>query len=87
MQRLSQEDGVNLAGIKRIIELENQVEALQGRVAELTAERDTALVEAAHGRRYRPGVDAARPRPALAQRAGRLETTALTKASPVPFWS
>ena len=38
VQRLSQEEGVNLAGIKRIIELENQVEALQARVAELRSE-------------------------------------------------
>jgi len=38
VQRLSQEDGVNLAGIKRIIELENQVDALQARLAELTDE-------------------------------------------------
>ncbi|TQN41066.1 MerR family transcriptional regulator/heat shock protein HspR [Blastococcus colisei] len=35
VQRLSQEDGVNLAGIKRIIDLESQVEALQARVREL----------------------------------------------------
>ncbi|MCF6390827.1 helix-turn-helix domain-containing protein [Mycobacterium sp. MBM] len=38
VQRLSQDEGVNLAGIKRIIELTNQVEALQNRVAELSAE-------------------------------------------------
>lgn len=38
VQRLSQEEGVNLAGIKRIIELENHVEALRARVAELTEE-------------------------------------------------
>jgi MerR family transcriptional regulator, heat shock protein HspR len=38
VQRLSQEDGVNLAGIKRIIELESQVEALQNRVRELLEE-------------------------------------------------
>jgi MerR family transcriptional regulator/heat shock protein HspR len=38
VQRLSQEDGVNLAGIKRIIELESQVEALQVRVHELLEE-------------------------------------------------
>ena len=42
VQRLSQEDGVNLAGIKRIIELEHQVEALQQRVAELADELDHA---------------------------------------------
>jgi MerR family transcriptional regulator/heat shock protein HspR len=40
VQRLSQEDGVNLAGIKRIIELESRVEALQARVHELLGELD-----------------------------------------------
>lgn len=35
VQALSQEEGINLAGIKRIIELETQVAALQSRVAEL----------------------------------------------------
>jgi MerR family transcriptional regulator/heat shock protein HspR len=38
VQRLSQDDGVNLAGIKRIIELTNQVEALQARLQELAEE-------------------------------------------------
>jgi MerR family transcriptional regulator/heat shock protein HspR len=38
VQRLSQEDGVNLAGIKRIIDLESRVEALQSRVHELLGE-------------------------------------------------
>ncbi len=37
VQQLSQDEGINLAGIKRIIELENQVAALQARVAELQA--------------------------------------------------
>ncbi|NIH77934.1 heat shock protein transcriptional repressor HspR [Amycolatopsis viridis] len=46
VQRLSQEEGVNLAGIKRIIELENQVEALQSRIAELTEEIATAYAAA-----------------------------------------
>ncbi|UGT40775.1 helix-turn-helix transcriptional regulator [Nocardia yamanashiensis] len=40
VQRLSQDEGVNLAGIKRIIELTNQVEELQQRVSELSAEVD-----------------------------------------------
>ena len=51
IQRLSQDEGVNLAGIKRIIELTNQVEALQSRVSEITEElsrsrprRDLAVV-------------------------------------------
>lgn len=40
VQRLSQDEGVNLAGIKRIMELTNQVDALRGRVAELVEEVD-----------------------------------------------
>ncbi|HUR13623.1 MAG TPA: helix-turn-helix transcriptional regulator [Mycobacteriales bacterium] len=46
VQRLSQEDGVNLAGIKRIIDLENQVLALRQRLAEVTHERDQARTAA-----------------------------------------
>src|SRR5512132_759002 len=42
VQRLSQEDGVNLAGIKRIIDLESRVEALQSRVHELLEELELA---------------------------------------------
>jgi MerR family transcriptional regulator/heat shock protein HspR len=41
IQRLSQEEGVNLAGIKRIIELENLVDELQRRLVATEA----ALVE------------------------------------------
>ena len=52
VQRLSQEDGVNLAGIKRVIELENQVEALQQRLLEVQADLDRAraAAEQAHDR-------------------------------------
>jgi MerR family transcriptional regulator, heat shock protein HspR len=42
VQRLSQEDGVNLAGIKRIIDLESRVEALRARVHELLEEVEHA---------------------------------------------
>ncbi|MFN8099832.1 MAG: helix-turn-helix transcriptional regulator [Dermatophilaceae bacterium] len=38
VQRLSQEEGVSLAGIQRIMLLENQVAALRARVEELTEE-------------------------------------------------
>jgi MerR family transcriptional regulator, heat shock protein HspR len=38
VQRLSQDEGVNLAGVKRIIELDNEVQELRVRLAELTAE-------------------------------------------------
>lgn len=42
VQQLSQDEGINLAGIKRIIELENQVAALQERVVELQQALDGA---------------------------------------------
>jgi MerR family transcriptional regulator/heat shock protein HspR len=45
VQRLSQEEGVNLAGIKRIIELESQVDALQARLSELADELRRAYAE------------------------------------------
>jgi MerR family transcriptional regulator/heat shock protein HspR len=38
VQRLSQVDGVNLAGVKRIIELEQLVDELRARIDELTEE-------------------------------------------------
>ena len=44
IQRLSQDEGVNLAGIKRIIELSDEVAALHRQVEELTR-------QLAHGRR------------------------------------
>jgi MerR family transcriptional regulator/heat shock protein HspR len=46
VQRLSQQEGVNLAGIKRVIELENQVEALRQRVEELTEDLRVARAQA-----------------------------------------
>jgi MerR family transcriptional regulator/heat shock protein HspR len=45
VQRLSQEQGVNLAGIKRIIELEQVVDELRGRLEEL--EQELAAARAA----------------------------------------
>jgi MerR family transcriptional regulator/heat shock protein HspR len=58
VQRLSQEEGVNLAGIKRIIQLESQVDALQARLAELhgalaDAQRAAAAAAAAVHASYR----------------------------------
>ena len=38
VQRLSQEEGVNLAGIKRILELEAEVDTLRAQVTQLVAE-------------------------------------------------
>ncbi len=47
VQRLSHEEGINLAGIKRIIELENRVDALRARLAELDATVAQVIAEAA----------------------------------------
>lgn len=51
VQRLSQDEGVSLAGIARILELENQVDALRARVAELSAQVEA--LEAGSGRTTR----------------------------------
>ncbi len=47
IQRLSQDDGVNLAGVKRIIELEQLAYELQQRLAELEAEVESARLRLA----------------------------------------
>ena len=46
VQRLSQNEGVNLAGIKRIIELEHEVDALRSQVAALSQELGAAYTSA-----------------------------------------
>jgi MerR family transcriptional regulator/heat shock protein HspR len=45
VQRLSQDEGINLAGIKRILELEDHVAALQARVIELHSALEAAAAE------------------------------------------
>ena len=47
VQRLSQDEGINLAGIKRNLELENHVAALRARVTELQADLAAATAEMA----------------------------------------
>ena len=51
VQRLSQEEGVNLAGVKRIIALETRLARAEERVAALAAERDAALALAQRSQR------------------------------------
>lgn len=62
VQRLSQDEGVNLAGIKRIIDLESHVDALRARVAELGAELDAAYAAVAAARRPSTALVVWRPR-------------------------
>ena len=47
VQRLSQQEGVSLAGIQRIMDLEHQVAALRARVGELTDELERQRTAAA----------------------------------------
>lgn len=51
VQRLSQEEGISLAGIARILELESQVDALRARVAEVTLEAERLRIVAVGGSR------------------------------------
>ena len=45
VQRLSQDEGINLAGVKRILELESHVAALQQRLSEVLAELEATHAE------------------------------------------
>src|SRR5437764_2995823 len=45
VQRLSQEDGVNLSGIKRILELEDELELSRQRIAQLRADAEQLRAE------------------------------------------
>lgn len=74
VQRLSQEEGVSLAGILRILELENHVTVLRTRLAELRAEVEAMRV-AASARVFAagPGGDIVAMRPG--QRPSRGEGT------------
>src|SRR5690349_13172090 len=60
VQKLSQEEGVNLAGIKRIIGLEQLVADLQQRMAELEQELDAAYQRIAETQSMYPGRDLVR---------------------------
>ena len=74
VQRMSQEEGINLAGIRRILELERRIEALEeerdalrGAVAEAEAKRNRVFAASADGqvmpmrRGQRPWERPARP--------------------------
>ncbi|MEK8227340.1 helix-turn-helix transcriptional regulator [Oerskovia sp. M15] len=79
VQRLSQEDGINLSGIRRILALEEQVDRLETRLDALSARVEGGRVFAAgvsgdvvmvpRGRRVRRGSDEARDlgRPVVGQ--------------------
>ncbi len=95
VQRLSQDEGVNLAGIKRILELELQVDALRHRVSRAgppsssvrcwprsaPSESSPRACRRGRGRAPRTPSDARGPRDRL--RSGRLASAALTPESQI----
>jgi len=83
VQRLSQEDGVNLAGIKRILELELANERLTEQVGRLTDELDELRARLVAGRR----VFAADPAGGIvAVRPGRRPDRASPPSSALVVW-
>jgi MerR family transcriptional regulator/heat shock protein HspR len=51
IQELTQEEGVNLAGVKRIMELQSEIERLTARIVELAAQLEHRRAIAMPGRR------------------------------------
>ena len=88
VQRLSQDEGISLAGIQRILELENQVAALRSRVGELAAELERARAALGHrGRACSPPAGAAtssRSAPVSAPRAPSAGRSPWSSGAPAP---
>jgi MerR family transcriptional regulator/heat shock protein HspR len=83
VQRLSQDEGISLAGIQRILELENQVAALQSRVGELTAEVERARAAMATGSRV---FAAGRGGDVVAVRAGQRPSRTVSRSQSLVVW-
>lgn len=83
VQRLSQTEGVSLAGIQRILQLENQVDALRARVAELESEVARARAAAQQSRRV---FAAGRSGDVVAVRAGQRPTRAPAHSQALVVW-
>jgi len=83
VQRLSQDEGISLAGIQRILELQNQVTALQSRVGELTAEVERARAALATGSRV---FAAGRGGDVVAVRAGQRPARTVSRSQSLVIW-
>jgi len=83
VQRLSQDEGISLAGIQRILELQNQVAALQSRVGELTAEVERARAALATGSRV---FAAGRGGDVVAVRAGQRPSRTVSRSQSLVIW-
>jgi MerR family transcriptional regulator/heat shock protein HspR len=82
VQRLSQDEGVSLAGIQRILDLENQVKALRDRVVELRGQVEALKSALGSGSRV---FAAGRAGEVVAVRAGQRPSPSAT-SSAVVVW-
>jgi len=83
VQRLSQDEGVSLAGIQRILDLENQVQALRARVSELDTELEALKAVFGSGSRV---FAAGRAGEVVAVRAGQRPTRSIRPSQAVVVW-
>ena len=83
VQRLSQDEGVNLAGIQRILDLENQVQALRARVTELRTELDALKSAIGPGSRV---FAAGRAGEIIAVRAGQRPARRVSSSQSLVVW-
>ena len=83
VQRLSQDEGVSLAGIQRILDLENQVLALRARVSELRAEVDAVKSAIGSGSRV---FAAGRAGEIIAVRAGQRPARSVSQSQSLVVW-
>jgi len=83
VQRLSQDEGVSLAGIQRILDLENQVMALRDRVVELRGQVDALKSVLGSGSRvFAAGLAGE----VVAVRAGQRPSPSIIPSSAVVIW-
>ena len=83
VQRLSQDEGISLAGIQRILDLENQVSALQSRVGELSVELERDPRRPRLGRRV---FAAGRAGDVVAVRAGQRPSRSASRSQSLVVW-
>jgi MerR family transcriptional regulator/heat shock protein HspR len=83
VQRLSQDEGVSLAGIQRILDLEHQVKALRSRVIELRVQVDALKSALGSGSRV---FAAGRAGEVVAVRAGQRPAPSVIPSSALVVW-
>lgn len=83
VQRLSQDEGVSLAGVQRILDLENQVQELRARVGELRGEVESLKAALGAGSRV---FAAGRAGEVVAVRAGQRPPRTVFPSSAVVVW-